>query len=99
MEVEELACVAYLYSRVVRKRKKNRKYWVHPLLSDRSTKGLFNLFYNDLRKYEDKFFNYLRMSVNSFDELMEKLQEDLTGQQTNMRECISPLEKLVVTLR
>lgn len=39
------------------------------------------------------------MSVNSFDELMEKLQEGLTGQQTNMRECISPLEKLVVTLR
>ncbi|KAL4090147.1 hypothetical protein QTP88_025046 [Uroleucon formosanum] len=98
MEVEELACVAYLYSRVVRRRQKNRKFWVHPLLSDRSTKGLFNLFYNDLRKYEDKFFNYLRMSVNSFDELMEQLREDLTGQQTNMRECISPVEKLVVTL-
>ncbi|KAL5235250.1 hypothetical protein ACI65C_002660 [Semiaphis heraclei] len=99
MEVKELACVAYLYNRVVLKRKKNRKYWVHPLLSARSTKGLLNLFYNDLRKYEDNFFNYLRMSVSSFDELMEQLQEDLTGQQTNMRECISPLEKLVVTLR
>lgn len=76
MEVEELACVAYLYSCSVPKRKKNRKYWVHPLLSDRSIKGLFNLFYNDLRKYEDKCFNYLRISVNSFDELMERLQED-----------------------
>jgi hypothetical protein len=43
---------------------------VHTLLSDRSTKGLFNLFYNDLRKYEDKFFNYLRMSIKSFDELV-----------------------------
>jgi hypothetical protein len=99
MEVEELACVAYLYSKVLRKRKKKRKFWVHPLLSDRSTKGLFNLFYNDLRKYEDKFFNYLRMSIKSFDELLELLQQDLTGQQTNMRECISPVEKLVVTLR
>jgi hypothetical protein len=68
---------------------------VHPLLSDRSTKGLFNLFYNDLRKYEDKFFNYLRMSIKSFDELLELLQQDLTGQQTNMRGCISPVEKLV----
>ncbi|KAL4126514.1 hypothetical protein QTP88_010736 [Uroleucon formosanum] len=99
MEVEELACVAYLCSKVVRKRKKKRKFWVHPLLSDRSTKGLFNLFYNDLRKHEDKFFNYLRMSIKSFDELLELLQQDLTGQQTNMRECISPVEKLVVTLR
>jgi len=67
--------------------------------TDRSTKGLFNLFYNDLRKYEDKFFNYLRMSIKSFDELLELLQQDLTGQQTNMRECISPVEKLAVTLR
>jgi len=32
------------------------------------------------------------MSVNLFDELMELLQEDLTGQQTNMRECISPIK-------
>jgi len=99
MEVEELSCVVYLYSRVIRKRKINRKFWIHPLLSDRSTKGLFNLFYNDVRKYKDKFFNYLRMSVNSFDELMELLQEDLTDQQTNMIEYISPVEKLVVTLR
>jgi hypothetical protein len=51
--------VAYLCSKVLRKRKKKRKFWVHPLLSDRSTKGLFNLFYIDLRKYKDKFFNYL----------------------------------------
>jgi len=58
-----VACVTYLYSHVIRKRKKNRKFWVHPLLSDR--------FINDLRKYEDKLFNYLRMSVDSFDELME----------------------------
>lgn len=100
MEVEELACVAYLCSKVIRRRnKKKRKFWVHPILSDRSTKGLFNLFYSDLRKYEDTFFNYLRMSIKSFDKLLELLQQDLMGQQTNMRECISPVKKLVVTLR
>jgi len=52
MEVKELACVAYLDS-CDEMKKNNRKYWVHLLLSDRSIKGLLNLFYNVLRKYED----------------------------------------------
>lgn len=99
MEVEELACIAYLYSRSRRAKKKNRKFWVHPLIADRSAKGLFNLFYYDLRKYEENFFNYLRMSISSFDELLGIVKDDLTGQHTNMRDCISPVEKLVVTLR
>jgi hypothetical protein len=98
-KMEELACVAYLYSRSRREKKKNRKFWIHPLIADRSVKILFNLFYYDLRKYEEKFFNYLRMSISSFDQLFGILKDDLTGQHINIRYCISPIEKLVVTLR
>lgn len=89
----------YLYSRNRRAKKKNGKFWVHPLIADLSAKGLFNLFYCDLRKYEEKCFNYLRISISSFDELFDILKDDLTGQHTNMRDCISPVEKLIVILR
>jgi hypothetical protein len=99
MEVEELACMHICTVVLYVDEKKNRKFWIHPLLSNRSNKGLFILFYNDLRKNKDIFFNYVKMSVNLFNELMEQLRKDFMGQQTNMSECISPVEKLVVILK
>jgi hypothetical protein len=39
------------------------------------------------------------MSINSFNELFGILNDDLTGQHTNMRDCISPVEKFIITLR
>lgn len=64
MEVKVLACITYSCSRVHRRKKRNCKLWVHPLLSNHSTKGLFNSFYNDLKQYKGKYFNYLSMSIN-----------------------------------
>lgn len=44
-------------------------------------------------------FNYLRMSLTSFDELLSLCWNDLTKQDTILRKSISPEEKLFVTLR
>ncbi|CAK1592280.1 unnamed protein product [Parnassius mnemosyne] len=100
MDVEELAIVAAL---LIIKRKTNKKkskeYWVHPLLEERRSKGMFKIFYEDVRKYPRKFFNYARMSVSSFDVLLCLLKPHITGIDTNMRPCISPEEKLFITLR
>lgn len=41
-----------------------RRYWVHPIISNREQRGQFSVLYNDLRQHEEKFFNYSRMSVN-----------------------------------
>lgn len=94
MEVEEAICVYLLL-----KRKRKRKYWVHPILRDRLTHGQFTTLYPKLRNYEPKFFNYLRMSINSFDELLETISEQIASFDTHMRSSVSPEEKLVITLR
>ncbi|CAH2101710.1 unnamed protein product [Euphydryas editha] len=42
------------------------------------THSIFITLYPKLREHDEKFFNYFRMSVTSFDELLEIIQEDLT---------------------
>ena len=73
----------------------------HPILSvsRRKEVSLYYTLFDELCKYEQKFFNYFRMSKSSFFELLEYIKDDIVGQETYMREPISPTEKLVVTLR
>jgi hypothetical protein len=89
MEVEEAVCLWFLYRRY----KRQRQYWVHPILWDKVT------LYPKLRKYEPKFFSYFRMSVKSFDDLLEVIKGDIAPNSQCMRDTISPEEKLVITLR
>ncbi|CAH1972426.1 unnamed protein product [Acanthoscelides obtectus] len=98
MNVEELALL--LYIRRKRKLKRKRKqWWIHPYLADRTKKGQFINIYEGLRRYPDKFFNYVRMSMRSFDELLTLCRYDLLKQDTILRKSVSPEEKLFVTLR
>jgi hypothetical protein len=72
------------------KKTRNRRVWVHPMLSTRLTMGAFYTLFNDLREDDGKFFNYFRMSPRSFDELYElysKLEDNLHEMDTNMRRC------------
>ena len=41
----------------------------------------------------------MRMSMNTFDELLAELEPDITSTTTMMRDSVSPEEKLVITLR
>ncbi|KAM9330606.1 uncharacterized protein PAF06_015843 [Gastrophryne carolinensis] len=81
------------------KRKRRRRYWVHPLISQRLSIGHFSLLFRDLRKDPDKFFSYTRMSVETFDALLDVLRPRLMRMTTNMRKSITPEERLIVTLR
>lgn len=76
-----------------------RRYWVHPLNSDREKNKNFSEFYGNIRQHPEKFFEYYRMSVKSFDELLAKLRQHLTKETTNMRNPISPEVRLTVTIR
>lgn len=80
-------------------RQKQRRYWVHPMNNNREHDMRFQLFYANLKKYPEKFFNYYRMSVSSFEELLEKVRPNLTKETTHLRNPITPEEKLTVTLR
>jgi hypothetical protein len=61
--------------------------------------GEFNNVYRDAWKFNDKFFEYLRMSTATFDRVVEKLKDNFSRKETNFRKPIIPEERLVVTVR
>ena len=77
----------------------NRKYWVHPLNSKRDEENSFLDFYDSIRIYPEKFFEYYRMSITSFDELLDTMRPHLGKQFTNMRKPISVELRLTITIR
>ena len=76
-----------------------RKFRVHPFHSDRERTERFSKFYSELRRYEDKFFEYYRMSTASFEELLNIIRPYITRQKTYWRAPISAEERLTITLR
>ena len=95
----QLLLYSYLQNYGKLRKNRQRKHWVHPLLQDRSEKGLFITLYADLRSNPDKFLAFVRMSLGSFDELIESLKSLLMRNDTTMHMSISPAEKVLVTLR
>lgn len=79
--------------------KRRRQYSVHPFHAERESSKRFIKFYQDIRKYEDKFFGYYRMSINSFDELLNVVRPHITKQETTWKNPISAEERLTITLR
>ncbi len=95
---EKKALLLYLlYKR--QQKKKRRRCWVHKIVSLRSKEGKFATLFAKLRMDEIKFFNYFRMSVESFDELLSYTQGKLTHNNTQMRDAVPAIEKLALTLR
>lgn len=84
---------------LLRNRKKRRKMWVYPLVSQRLLKGRFHKLFEELHIFPLKFFGYFRMSAASFEELLSIEAPYITYRNTNMRTAISPRERLAVTLR
>lgn len=103
MDVVQLGCIAGTVQlqllQLLKKRRKRRSYWVHPTLSSRLTSGHFHVNFCNHRKYPDKFFEYYRMSVTSFDELLGFISGYIMKHDTVMRRSIEPAERLVLTLR
>lgn len=94
-EMVTFSYLTYLYLR----NQQRRQFWVHPINSERQSHGHYFQLYKQLRKDNVKFFNYFRMSISSFDELLSYIENDIKRQDTNMRIAIQPEEKLVITLR
>ncbi|KAK9754239.1 hypothetical protein QE152_g1634 [Popillia japonica] len=87
-------------SRTRRQRRQcSRTYWAHPINERRDEAGVFATLYQELRHDDDKFFRYFRMSMASFDELLEKIKNIIQLEDTNMRNCIKPELRLAATLK
>lgn len=77
---------------------KSRRFWVDDYFSSRTENGEFGRSYEELRRNDTKFFEYLRMTQSTFDYILKAVKTRL-HKYSNFRECISPEEKLIVTLR
>jgi len=69
MDFTETVCVCALLLRI-RKDRRKKRHWVHPIVSKKLLIGEFYKLYEDLRNCWGKFFSYFRMSTESFDKLL-----------------------------
>ena len=103
MNTLQIGCIAglRLLEDVDRNKKTSRKrrWWTHPTLSHRLSIGNFHTSFNNHRIYPEKFFQYYRMQVTSFDELLGLIGENIVKQGTIMKQNIHPAERLVICLR
>ena len=76
----------------------NRDIWVHPMNVKRSLKGEFYTHYANLRYYEDRFFEFYRMTTQQFDYIFERIVLLITKKHCNFRSPFSAEQKLVLTI-
>ncbi|XP_077118794.1 uncharacterized protein LOC143774895 [Ranitomeya variabilis] len=89
----------YLNQQRLQSQTRRRKMWVHPIVAQRTMKGHFNVLYQDLRRYPEKFIAFCRLSIPAFDHLLSVVRAELTYEDTVMRKSISAEERLLITLR
>jgi len=70
-----------------------REFWIHPFHLVREQSNRFFTFYREIRKYPNKFFEYCRMSISSYEKLLDKLRPHRTRKMTKFQR---PEEKLTI---
>ncbi|CAH1986896.1 unnamed protein product [Acanthoscelides obtectus] len=87
-----------IYYRYKRQRRLRRKLWCHPYI-ERNINCRFFMAANQLAETDVKFVQCYRMSKASYLELVKLLSPFLSKMNTNMRECVSAEERILITLR
>ena len=95
--MEHLAIMAIILEEP-QNRRRQRRWSVHPLWKNRSQQGEFQI-YNTLIDHEDKLYDYFKMSRNTFDALLDRIELLISRNDTNWKRSISPRERLAICLR
>jgi len=66
MALSKIKLVCALEAASELKEPKNRNIWVSPFYAKREANKKFWKLYKDIRKYEEKFFGYCRISISLF---------------------------------
>ena len=74
------------------------RLWVHPMNQERDTSGLWISKIANLRMSPERFFQYFRMTPESFDYLLDLIRSDITKEDTVMHKAITPDLRLAITL-
>ncbi|XP_073425099.1 WD repeat-containing protein 76 isoform X1 [Dendrobates tinctorius] len=80
-------------------RRRAKKLWVYPIVSEKREKWYFNELYRDLRRYPDKFKAFCRLPIQGFDRLLQILSPELSYCSTFRKKANSAEERLLITLR
>ncbi|GBO31921.1 hypothetical protein AVEN_88751-1, partial [Araneus ventricosus] len=96
----KLKCVAamWLLYRRLRRRRIKSNYWVHAINQKREQIGIFHTLLKELQKHENKFFNFFRMTIPSFNKLHQRLKTKIIRKNSKMRNSITSEERLAITL-
>jgi hypothetical protein len=92
---DEEDVVAY-YS--FRRRKQEKRCWVHPYLEKNICCRLF-VAAKELQQTDSKFVAFYRMSKQWNTDLVQLIVPAIQQQNTNVRECVSAEERILITLR
>lgn len=77
-----------------------RRVWTKDWMARRNQEGFCAKLLIELRAEEPELYrNFLRMNSEQFDHLLALVRPSIQKENTNMRESISPAERLVLTLR
>lgn len=91
-----LLCHYYLKKRKLHKRWRNRKWHTRPINKLRKQLGHYDVLFQELKKDENMFFQYVKMSKHSFQTLLQLLQSSLIKH--NYR-ALPPEQRLLIALR
>ncbi|XP_049763762.1 uncharacterized protein LOC126263687 [Schistocerca nitens] len=91
-------CFDSAVTRRVLKYRRTRRLWIHPINSDRHLGEFFSL-HEELKNYPEKFYSYYRMNHNTFQYVLQNIQDKISKQNTNFRRSITAEEKLCITIR
>ncbi|XP_069588524.1 uncharacterized protein [Ranitomeya imitator] len=81
------------------RRRQRRRFWRHPIIELRESRGAYHTLYGGLNANPEKFHEYTRMSQDSFRDLLARVQGAIRRQDTQLRRAIPPEERLLVILR
>lgn len=83
-----------------KKRRRMRSIWVRDWVRRRNELGCYGQLLRELENEVPQLYkNFLRMNIADFNNLLELVSPLIKKEDTNMREAISPGERLALTLR
>ena len=98
MDPQQIAAVLLIMR--YRKQPERKRLWMHAIQQGRNEYGEYHhLILRDLPADPKMFFQYFRMSIDKFDELLSIVGPSIKKEDTNWRQNICPRQRLSVCLR
>ena len=66
----------------------DRKHWIHPMNKDSERFGEFQHLFTALKQDEDRFKSYFRMTLSTFEYILNLVKDEISKQNTAFRNAI-----------